>query len=170
MVSGRVVAMTSLSGFYARVDEKDIQSLQTKGLTEVYARSKRLLADGMLWLEEQMNTTVRFIPAHPGISATGLFSEQNGAYAKGFLRVAVPVMRRVFMPPEEACMSALHACCQPVPKGCLVEPRGFMNAWGLPRISPVGCRLDGAVRRDELMRHALKLLDAKGEFPDFLLK
>ena len=136
---GRVVTMTSLAACYARLDECDPQSLHRKNLTDVYARGKRELSMAMacaVALPLVRDSGARVLLAHPGVSATNLFSLENAAFQARTLRFIVPLMRRLFMPPQRAALSAVAACALPMPNGAMVQPRGLMRAWGLPTVSP----------------------------------
>ncbi len=149
---GRSIAVTSLSAYYARFDPTDWQARQVHSLTEAYARSKRLLALGIHAL--QAESGARLCLSHPGISATGLFSPENHAYSERFLRFALPLMRRLFMSPSKAALSAVYACCHDVPSGCTAAPRGLLQAWGYPRLK----RLPAALRDEAAAREALFVL------------
>ncbi len=146
---GRVVTMTSLAAFYAPLDLDDPQSLRVRNQTEVYARGKRQLSMAMACLSRSAlagEGGARVLLAHPGVSATNLFSLENAAFKARTLRFIVPIMRRLFMSPSKAALSAVAACSQPVPDGAMLQPRGLMHAWGLPTASPspVCCRDEAA--------------------------
>ena len=56
------------------------------------------------------------------------------------MKIALPVMRRVFMPPERARQPILYSLFHGQP-GQLAEPRGLLSIWGKPRLVPLARRL-----------------------------
>lgn len=151
---GRAVSVTSLAGFYARLDPDDPQSLRVRNQTDVYARGKRALSMALAALSRlPLRGRARVLQAHPGVSATNLFSLENAAFKARTLRFIVPLMRRLFMAPDKAALSTVAACALPAREGDLWQPRGLLHAWGLPSQAPLPafCR-DEVACRDELAR------------------
>lgn len=140
-----VVMVTSLAAYSAHINPADPQGLRLKNATRLYARSKRLLTLAALGLARETDgndgqKAVRVWMAHPGISATHLFSPAQAtapdapgtAYAGWFLRLALPLMRRLFMTPEKAALSVVYAAVGRLPAHTLAQPRGLFHAWGFP--------------------------------------
>lgn len=132
-----VLSVTSLSAFYVSDDPKPGLSSPTL----LYAHSKRSLLLEMEKLAKSQ-PDIAFLYAHPGICATGLFTDETNraAYNRYLMKIALPVMRRVFMPPERACQPILYGLFHGQP-GQLAEPRGLLNIWGKPRLMPLTRRL-----------------------------
>lgn len=133
--NGKVVAVTSLAARYCRFDESDPQALRERNLTKVYALSKRALSLCMLEMDGMRG--VRCFLAHPGVCATGLFSLEKAAFPQWFLRMALPMMRRIFMPPEKAMLSVYLACMGILPPRMVAGPGGLLGAWGTPAARPL---------------------------------
>lgn len=119
-----VVTVTSLSAFWP-LREGDTP-------TRLYAASKRALLREMAALAGQ-ETGIAFVYAHPGVCATGLFrgGSDKTAYPTAFLRMALPLMERLFPSPEKACLTTLTALKE-AESGQLAEPGGLLHIWGRP--------------------------------------
>ncbi len=133
-----VLAVTSLSAFYT----DDAPQQQPDSPTMLYAHSKRSLLRVMENLAGS-HPAIDFLYAHPGVCATGLFTDETNqaAYSRIFLKIALPVMRRVFMPPQKAARPILHALLNGQ-AGQLAEPRGLFHIWGQPQLVPLTKRLN----------------------------
>lgn len=131
-----VLSVTSLSAFYVSNPIPE-----NVGPTRLYATSKRLLLHSLNELSRQ-HPRITFLYAHPGVSATGLFSGETHptAYQAGFLRMALPLMRRLFPSPEKACQTTLHAL-KSGENGHLCEPGGLLQIWGKPHLLPISKRI-----------------------------
>ncbi len=131
-----VVCVTSLSAFY--VSDALPAAARATGL---YAHSKRQLLHSMDALSRQF-PRVTFLYAHPGVSATGLFTGETHptAYSAGLMRFALPLMRRLFPSPDKACQTTLKALTDGGASQ-LCEPGGFLQIWGKPRFVPLSKRL-----------------------------
>lgn len=104
-----------------------------KGKNRRYALSKRLAMKALLAMEEE-GLPLSF--AHPGVTTSDLFSPRNKAYPKWFYALVPPLMRIVFMDPEKASLSVALALSRKIEPGKWVGPRGFLHAWGYPKIYP----------------------------------
>lgn len=133
-----VVTVTSLSAFWSKNTD---QGIQNPSPTQLYAASKRLLLHQMQTLSEQ-HPSVRFVYAHPGVSATGLFTGtvHQTAYPPAFLKITVPLMTVLFPSPEKASHTTLEALVNGK-NGQLAEPGGLLHIWGKPRLVPLQKRL-----------------------------
>ncbi len=132
-----VLTVTSLSAFY--LSDNAIHADESSA-TRLYARSKRNLLGAMEALAAQ-HPRITFLYAHPGVCATGLFTGETHqtAYNETILRMALPLMRKLFMTPEKACRPGLFALRHGI-DGQLAEPRGLLQIWGKPRLVPLGKR------------------------------
>ena len=142
--ASKVVTMTSLAAFHAHPDAQDPQALTQRNSIRVYGRSKRLLSCAMQRLAKE-HPQVRFSLAHPGISATKLFSvgesgAPKAAFTQGFLRLVTPLMRVLFMRPDRAALSVIEAVVQDAPTDRVAQPRGLFHVWGYPSVGrwPIG--------------------------------
>lgn len=140
--SPRVVTVTSLAARYARPDLADPQGRLLRSSTRAYGRSKLMMAREMNALAKE-EPGIAFAFSHPGVSATGLFTAgaHPAAYSAAFLRLALPVMRRVFMEPEKASLPTVLALCRASGKAVLAEPRGLFHVWGYPRLRDLWPRM-----------------------------
>ena len=132
-----VVTVTSLSAFWKA---SSAHSASAKP-TQLYAASKRMLLESMQQLAKQQ-PEIRFVYAHPGVCATGLFSGSTNAtaYNRHLLKIAVPLMRWVFPSPKVACQPIITALLHGQP--CqLAEPGGLFHIWGKPKLVPLSKRL-----------------------------
>ena len=125
-----VVTVTSLSAFWKTSGAHDASASPT----QLYAASKRMLLESMQQLAKQQ-PGIRFVYAHPGVCATGLFSGNTNAtaYNQHFLKVALPLMRWIFPSPEDACRPTLTALLHGQ-SGQLAEPDGLFHIWGKPKL------------------------------------
>lgn len=126
-----VAAVTSLSAFWFHQNGKSP--------TRLYAASKRAMLNALEALSA-IEPHIDFVYAHPGICATGLFRgrQEKTAYPTAFLKAVLPVMERIFPPPDKACRTILHALMA-AKNGQLAEPGGFLHIWGKPSLVPL-CR------------------------------
>ena len=132
-----VITVTSMSAFWIKIHH----SKRISSPTKLYARSKRHLLLMMRAFSRQY-PTIRFLYAHPGVCATGLFNSKThqSAYHPVFLRFALPVMKLLFPCAHKACrpiLTALHS----TDNRQLAEPSGMFHIWGKPRLIPLSKRL-----------------------------
>lgn len=132
-----VVTVTSLSALWL----KNIPCQEKASPTQLYAGSKKQLVIQMHQLSQQY-PTIRFVYAHPGVCATGLFSgtTHQTAYNRHLLAIALPLMKRIFPSPKNACKTTLAALLQGQ-SGQLAEPEGFLHIWGEPKLVPLEKRI-----------------------------
>ncbi len=130
-----VLAVTSLAAFWFRDAGTD------KSPTRLYAASKRALLKELQTLS-RLEPELCICYAHPGICATGLFrgNTHETAYPCWLMRMALPLMERIFPTPEKACRPILHALENPA-RGQLTEPGGLFHVWGRPVSLPLEHRL-----------------------------
>jgi len=133
-----VVTVTSLSAFWLKTAKEDEQSLSP---TRLYAASKQLMLRHMQELSRQ-HPAIRFVYAHPGVCATGLFTGTTHptAYHATLLKLILPLMKWLFPNPQKACRTTLQAltCGK---EGQLSEPAGLLHIWGKPTLTPLPNRL-----------------------------
>lgn len=131
-----VVTVTSLSAFWKAAR----RTSPNANPTQVYAASKRALLHAMEEMAKQY-PSIRFVYAHPGVCATGLFSgsTHQTAYHRRFLKIALPLMRLVFPLPDKACFPTLTALLDGQ-NGQLAEPGGLFHIWGKPKLIPLSKR------------------------------
>ncbi len=124
-----VATVTSLSAFWFR------KKPASSSPTQLYAASKRALLTAMEALSAQ-HPNIRFVYAHPGVCATGLFTggTHRTAYNAAFLKAVFPIMKKLFPSPQKACHTTLHAL-QNAQTGQLSQPRGLMHIWGKPQLT-----------------------------------
>lgn len=123
-----VVTVTSLSAFWVG----GASSNGRRTATRLYAQSKRQLMEDMIRLSAKYQD-IRFVYAHPGVCATGLFtgSTHQTAYNHHLMKLILPLMKVIFPTPEKACASILTALEEALP-GELVQPGGLLHIWGEP--------------------------------------
>lgn len=133
-----VVTVTSLSAFWLKHPET---SCENNRPTRLYAESKHQLLSEMFSLSRQ-HVRIRFVYAHPGVCASGLFTgdTHQTAYNASFLKMALPLMKFIFPSPEKACRTTLHALLHGQGDQ-LAEPGGFLHIWGRPVLVPLTKRL-----------------------------
>lgn len=133
-----VVTVTSLSAFWLTDGGKSCNSASP---TQLYAASKRQFLHEMQSLA-QCHPAIRFVYAHPGVCATGLFTggTHQTAYNAGFLKIALPLMRLLFPSPKNACRTTLQALLHGK-SGQLAEPGGLFHIWGKPNFVPLEKRM-----------------------------
>jgi len=137
-----VVTVTSLSAFWLRDGTSDkVAKEETNSPTWLYAASKRQLLCSMEALSAQ-HPSIRFVYAHPGVCATGLFtgSTHSTAYNATFLKLAFPLMKSLFPTPEKACQTIIAALLNAT-SGQLAEPSGLLHIWGKPQLVALAKRL-----------------------------
>ncbi len=132
----RIVTVTSLAARFARISDAD--PLTIRSATAAYGRSKLALMRGIAELSKR-NPDIKLVFSHPGVSATDLFHPRThpSAYARGFMRVAMPIMRRVFMQPEKAALTTVCAVCADERNFDMAVPRGLWQVWGYPVVKRV---------------------------------
>ncbi|MBS7262726.1 MAG: SDR family NAD(P)-dependent oxidoreductase [Eubacteriales bacterium] len=121
----RIVFVSSIAARWVRCRGTDVASL---GKTKRYAMTKRALEAGMQELARRYPATV-FVRVHPGVSATGLFTQPGSA----FPRFLLPAMRCLFPSPAHAARGiALALTADETVRA--VHPRFFIGG------KPVPCR------------------------------
>lgn len=122
-----VETVTSLSAFWGQGKQSPSSP------TRLYAASKRNLLVKMNQLSHQ-HPSIRFVYAHPGVCATGLFTgaTHQTAYNRQFLKIALPLMKAIFPSPEKACAPIVAALLDGA-NGELTEPGGLLHIWGKPK-------------------------------------
>lgn len=130
-----VVTVTSLSAFWGQGKQNPSSP------TRLYAASKRSLLVKMNQLSRQQ-PSIRFVYAHPGVCATGLFTgaTHQTAYNRHFLKIVLPLMKMIFPSPEKACAPVIAALLNGA-NGELTEPGGLLHIWGKPKPIPLTDRL-----------------------------
>lgn len=131
-----VVTVTSLSAFWSKREDPG-----TGSPTALYAASKRKMLTETLRMSQD-HPMIRFVYAHPGVCATGLFAgtAQPTAYSRRFLQAALPLMRLLFPPPEKACATTVTALLEGK-NGQLAEPSGPLHICGKAKLVPLTKRL-----------------------------
>lgn len=124
-----VVTVTSLSAFWQK--SAGTASISA-GPTQLYAASKQLFLAEMQSLSKR-HPSIRFVYAHPGVCATGLFTggTHQTAYNARFLKIALPLMKILFPSPKNACRTTVQALLH-AKNGQLAEPGGLFHIWGKP--------------------------------------
>lgn len=137
----KVATVTSLAAFFPMAQQKADDFSPRARPTAAYARSKRELTLGMESLAGEL-PQITFTYAHPGVSATGLFSGQSqpAAYHRLFLQFALPLMRLIFPSPDQAALPLMEAILHGE-SGQLAQPGGWLNVWGPPLREPLKKRL-----------------------------
>ena len=133
-----VVTVTSLSAFWVKSAGEAEQSLSP---TRLYAASKQLMLHHMQALSRQ-HPAIRFVYAHPGVCATGLFTGTTHptAYHATLLKWILPLMKLLFPSPQKACRTTLQALMNGK-NGQLSEPAGLLHIWGKPTLTLLYGRL-----------------------------
>jgi NAD(P)-dependent dehydrogenase (short-subunit alcohol dehydrogenase family) len=116
---GRVVTVSSIVHHRGTEDVLDGSAGPGYDPQQAYAQSK--LANLLFALELQRQATGRglaltSVAAHPGLAATGLFSDRQGMGANPFLRLVGPrLLRLVTQSPTAGARSSLYAATEAAP-------------------------------------------------------
>jgi NAD(P)-dependent dehydrogenase (short-subunit alcohol dehydrogenase family) len=145
--AGRVVTISSLASrggkLGASTTREDLVDPTPYRPNRVYSNTKQA---NLLFSQElhrrltAAGSPVRSIAAHPGVSATELFSRQLREQRLGFV---VPIAQRVIMPvffqsQAAGALPTLRALCDPaVESGAFVGPTTLRGSRGNPEIIPV---------------------------------
>jgi NAD(P)-dependent dehydrogenase (short-subunit alcohol dehydrogenase family) len=149
----RVVTVSSLAHFNGREDVLNGNAGAKYQSQQAYANSK--LANLLFALELQRRSTARAAPvvstaAHPGLCATGLVSDPEGAGANPVVRVVAPVVARVFTQSAAAgARASVHAAILAQP-GSYTGPQRLGETRG-----PIGRARMSALAGDERLARRL---------------
>jgi NAD(P)-dependent dehydrogenase (short-subunit alcohol dehydrogenase family) len=150
---GRVVTVASVAHFGGTEAVLDGNLGETYNPQRAYQNSK--LANLLFALELHRELTAHELPvsstaAHPGVSATGLFSDKEGLGASPFMRVAAATFVKMFTQSAKAgARATLYAATEAEP-GSYTGPQRFGETRG--RIGPA--RLS-SLAQDEKLAHRL---------------
>jgi NAD(P)-dependent dehydrogenase (short-subunit alcohol dehydrogenase family) len=149
--SGRVVTVASVAHFGGTEAVLDGNVGEGYHPQRTYQNSK--LANLLFALELHRELTAHGLPvtstaAHPGVSATGLFSDKEGLGASPFLRVAASALTKVFTQSAKAgARATLYAATEAEP-GSYTGPQRFGETRG-----PIGpARLSSYAQDEKLAR------------------
>ena len=135
----------SLSCLFSDRKAGNVLGGEERNKTKLYAATKRLLAE--YTCESGKSSRFRTALAHPGISATSLFSEEKGGFSRSFQKWIFPLMKRVFPSPERAALNLLYALAHDSAEGCWTGPAVF-GVWGKPKTSRLAAGVTKGAEED----------------------
>jgi NAD(P)-dependent dehydrogenase (short-subunit alcohol dehydrogenase family) len=129
----KVIVTSSISYMFSKIDPDDILSKKCKNKTKLYGKTKRLLTQ-MLYLLKVENKGLDVTFAHPGVTASTLF---EGLHTNLFWKIALPIMRHIFMSNDKASLPILYAINHNHDNRHWIGPRGLFQVWGYPAVKRV---------------------------------
>jgi NAD(P)-dependent dehydrogenase (short-subunit alcohol dehydrogenase family) len=129
----KVVVTSSISYMFSKIEPNDILSKNCKNKTKLYGKTKRLLTQ-MLYLLKEENNRLDIAFAHPGVTASTLF---EGLHTNLFWKIALPIMRHIFMSNDKASLPILYAINHNHDNRHWIGPKGLFQVWGYPAIKKV---------------------------------
>lgn len=130
--NGKIVNQVSVTvNWYKDINYDDFDGRNCKSKNKRYGLSKILMTYYALSLKEAgFNADI----AHPGATATTLFSSAKGGFSKAFERAIIPLMRMIFISPSKAVLSDIYAMTHDLKYGEWVGPRGAFHIFGYPKV------------------------------------
>lgn len=125
-----VVQTGSISYRFTKLKLSDLERIKSPKIKR-YGSSKRLLTISTFKLQTMLDNPIYI--AHPGVTATSLFSSSKGGFSKAFGVCIVPIMKLIFMNPHKAALSMALAPSYPYKKETQIGPRGIFQIWGYPK-------------------------------------
>ena len=127
----RVVTVSSLAHFSARLDLDDLQSVVGYSPQRSYANSK--LANLLFAMELQRRAeSLTSVAAHPGLSATGLVTNPDGVGGNRVLRLLAPIFYPLVSQSAAAgALPTLYAATEAAP-GSYTGPQRLHESRGAP--------------------------------------
>lgn len=149
--AGRVVTVSSIAHHGGGETVLDANAAGPYENQKTYANSKLANLLFALQLHRELaarDSRVTSTAAHPGVSATGLFSSRSGMGARPLVRLLAPPLLKVFtQSPAAGARPVLYAATEAEP-GSYTGPQRFGETRG-----PIGtARLSAAARDDDLAR------------------
>lgn len=129
----KVIVTSSISYMFSKIDYNDIMAIKCKNKTKLYGKTKRLLTQ-MLYLMKEENEGLDIVFAHPGVTASTLF---EGLHTNIFWKIALPIMRHVFMSNEKASLPILYGIEVSHDNRHWIGPKGLFQIWGYPGMKRV---------------------------------
>ena len=129
----QIIITASLSYMFAKVNPKDLMGDNVKDHNKLYGKTKRLLCQVLYKLQKE-NPGLKITFAHPGVTASTLF---ENLHSNLFWKIAIPIMKHIFMSNEKASLSMLYAIDKESTERRWYAPRGIAQAWGLPKFMRV---------------------------------
>jgi hypothetical protein len=123
--AGTILTLVSL-GKYIEYKSK---SKTTKALDELL----NLVPKKAIRLKEE-NNRLDIAFAHPGVTASTLF---EGLHTNLFWKIALPIMRHIFMSNDKASLPILYAINHNHDNRHWIGPKGLFQVWGYPAIKKV---------------------------------
>lgn len=131
----RVVSVNSIAYKITKIPCIDKELQNCENLMKVYGLSKRYLTFCSVYNKFNLNKeypNVKFILAHPGVSATNLFKKKDGSKNNNLANI----MRLLFPSPKQASLNILYAMFvkDDAFDFTMVGPRGLFHIWGRPKL------------------------------------
>ena len=124
-----IIAVTSsLSADFVRFRPNDPQLVSSASDIKAYANSKRTLTLAMYGLSSHYPSSFALAMAHPGISYTGILSGYNPIIR----RLVKWPMKLIFISPEKAARSIVHAIINGTQNGLWWSCPRILGVWGNP--------------------------------------
>lgn len=128
---GSVVAVSSISHNYSKIDKSDLDFHLKKANSLAYGNAKRWLTFSLYSLFENTSSATLSI-THPGITLTGITNH----YPKLIFALIKHPMKLIFMSPKKASDSVLEGVFTQCNKEEWIGPK-FFNIWGKPKKRPL---------------------------------
>ena len=129
----RLIFTTSIAHRLSKINYDDFFSLNNYKPTFVYGRSK-LAISKLFAYYSSIQSQVKIIATHPGISSTNLLNPDKGGFSKLFSNIGNFTLKIFTHSPAKACLSAHYAVGNKnVKNGDIYGPRGFFEISGYPK-------------------------------------
>lgn len=131
----RVINVNSISYNFVKIPNKNYQQGDYKSKIKKYALSKRYVTLCSIFNKFHLRNeykNVKFMLAHPGVSATSLFKKKDGSLNKSLIKN----MKFLFNKPKYASLNIIFAMfVKDIPYDfTMCGPRFFYQIWGKPKL------------------------------------
>lgn len=150
----RVVVVSSLVAFGAKINFDDLQSTQSYNPMKAYGQSKLANLEFMLELGKRA-PWLTCVAAHPGASITNL--QQYSKFSSVFVKL-------LGQEAQYGALPTLRACVDDVASGTFYGPKGCLQLKGAPKIRRLPCRAKKAEEQAKLWAVSEALSAVKYDF------
>jgi len=124
--NGKIIAVSSISYNYSKIDENDIDFSKQKKASKVYGNSKRFLTFSLHELMQNQTATLAIV--HPGITLTSM-TNHYPKYINWLVKIIIKLM---FPSTKKASLSLVNGVFATTEFQTWIGPRIF-NIWGFPK-------------------------------------
>ena len=124
--NGKIIAVSSISYNYSKIDENDIDFSKQKKASKVYGNSKRFLTFSLHELMQNQTATLAIV--HPGITLTSM-TNHYPKYINWLVKIIIKLM---FPSTKKASLSLVNGVFATTEFQTWIGPRIFNN-WGFPK-------------------------------------